>query len=171
MQTQSTPVAKQCKDCQSVLPISEFCKHNKTRDGHHIYCRKCSSLRSKRWAEKNKRGRDGENERYTRHYVKVRGLVNQIKADNHCLICGEATGCCLDFHHIEATTKELNLSKAKSVTVVIEEAIKCCILCSNCHRKLHAGLVDYSVLEPLSQESIDVSVSRYGRTLLLKDLD
>ena len=50
----------------------------------------------------------------------------------------------LEFHHIDETTKEFNISgSTKSLDRQKTEANKCYLLCANCHRELHAGLDIY----------------------------
>ena len=50
----------------------------------------------------------------------------------------------LDFHHIDASKKSFGLS-ARGVTrawdKVKAEADKCVLVCANCHRELHAGVL------------------------------
>lgn len=47
----------------------------------------------------------------------------------------------LEFHHLDPTKKETIIS-SDSITVeqAIEESKKCILLCSNCHKELHANL-------------------------------
>ena len=51
----------------------------------------------------------------------------------------------LEFHHIDPTEKELNLGgvrgNPKAWETIIIELRKCILLCSNCHREVHAGIV------------------------------
>lgn len=57
-----------------------------------------------------------------------------------CTDCGELDPACLDFHHVDSTKKDANLSVAVahwSIKRLQTEMAKCVILCSNCHRKLH----------------------------------
>ena len=63
-----------------------------------------------------------------------------------CLICGEKETCCLDFHHIDPSKKVFNVSLRNRVSneKLEEELSKCIILCANCHRKVHAGILDIS---------------------------
>jgi hypothetical protein len=43
-----------------------------------------------------------------------------------------------DFHHLESNKKEFQISsKVMSWNNLVEEAKKCVMLCSHCHRKLH----------------------------------
>lgn len=60
-----------------------------------------------------------------------------------CVICGyNKCSDALDIHHIDPSTKCFDLSSAYhlSFTSLVEEAKKCVLLCSNCHRELHAGV-------------------------------
>ena len=69
------------------------------------------------------------------------GIMNEARKDG-CVCCGEKEFICLDFHHT-AGDKELivsalvNCSEAR----IRAEIAKCVILCANCHRKVHAGLL------------------------------
>lgn len=60
-----------------------------------------------------------------------------------CLICQESEPACIDFHHLDPKTKfsgvKLMASSGYSKHRILEEVAKCVCLCSNCHRKLHAG--------------------------------
>jgi hypothetical protein len=71
---------------------------------------------------------------------------NQKWLKNHklnlsCCLCGESNIHCLDFHHLDKSTKHFNLANATSRGFgkerILAEIAKCQVLCSNCHRKLH----------------------------------
>jgi len=71
-----------------------------------------------------------------------------------CSRCGESDGSCLDFHHIDPYQKLFNVSAIgykKSKNTVMAEIAKCAVLCANCHRKLHAGVIS----SPNAQEQCD----------------
>jgi 5-methylcytosine-specific restriction endonuclease McrA len=55
--------------------------------------------------------------------------------------CSEREPVCLDFHHLEGkdmlVSKMLGMNDAR----VAQEIAKCIILCANCHRKVHAGII------------------------------
>jgi hypothetical protein len=60
-----------------------------------------------------------------------------------CSKCGEKDRVCLDFHHLDPTSKDYNVSwllRYGSKKKIIAEVQKCIVLCANCHRKLHASL-------------------------------
>ena len=38
---------KKCSKCGRTLPLSEFEKHNKAKDGYHRFCKECSTSKHK----------------------------------------------------------------------------------------------------------------------------
>lgn len=70
--------------------------------------------------------------------------VRKLKETVGCLVCGESESICLDFHHLDSSNKSATISSMlethKPLKDILNEIKKCVILCSNCHRKLHAGL-------------------------------
>lgn len=56
--------------------------------------------------------------------------------------CGESHPPCLDFHHIDPTSKVNSVTKMVTAGLaketVLAEIAKCELLCANCHRKHHA---------------------------------
>lgn len=69
-----------------------------------------------------------------------------MKYKTKCCICGEDTPCCLEVHHIR--DKEYNISQAVrhlSTKLFIKELHKTICLCSNCHKKIHNGIIKYGV--------------------------
>lgn len=80
-----------------------------------------------------------------REKKRVKGLAikNSIMRDG-CILCGENEIACLDFHHIDPETKEYSVSqllRTGSFSRAASEIEKCIVLCANCHRKLHAGVI------------------------------
>lgn len=77
--------------------------------------------------------------------TKLNLYIQNVKAKAKCEICDEAEDVCLDFHHRNPKEKRFMIAVAANMGYSIEnleaEIAKCSILCSNCHRKLHAGLV------------------------------
>lgn len=60
-----------------------------------------------------------------------------------CTRCGEDEAACLDFHHIKDKDNDVaKMAKdGASKEAILKEVTKCIVLCANCHRKLHAGVV------------------------------
>lgn len=48
------PITKVCKRCGEEHPITEFGKNNQSKDGHHIYCRKCRNEMAKQYYRNRK---------------------------------------------------------------------------------------------------------------------
>lgn len=68
-----------------------------------------------------------------------------------CQICGYKTFCgALELHHLDPKEKEFSISDALShprkVQDIGAELLKCVLLCSNCHREVHGGLHDVTLL-------------------------
>ncbi len=69
-----------------------------------------------------------------------------LEAGGKCVVCSyDRCQRALEFHHMEPGKKDFGLS-AKGLTMGIdkmrEEIKKCILVCSNCHREIHAGLLD-----------------------------
>ena len=49
-----------------------------------------------------------------------------------------------EFHHIDPTTKEFTISAGhtRSWDRMKKEIDKCVLLCANCHREVHAGILN-----------------------------
>ena len=100
--------------------------------------------------------------RLRRHMLYVMGECCQICGYNRC------SGA-LEFHHLEPTTKERNLSKnwPYSWERSKEELKKCILLCSNCHREVHLGIIDQS---KLNREHTIIAIDadrKLGKELLI----
>ena len=77
----------------------------------------------------------------TRRKIKQWGLDYKGK---QCQCCGYNTCIeALDFHHIDESTKLFSLSDHNlklDWPMIKEELDKCIVVCSNCHREIHAGI-------------------------------
>ncbi len=95
---------------------------NPDRGGY--YCVRCYSARRKR-----ERRTELKNKA-----IKYKGCK--------CAKCGYATDTsALEFHHVDASSKEFSISKhalGKPWNEVKKELDKCILLCANCHREVHS---------------------------------
>ena len=76
-----------------------------------------------------------------RRKLEIRAWWTELKSSKRCERCGEADPDCLQFHHLDPTTKEVTVSRAVagawSRERILAEVAKCEVLCANCHLKLH----------------------------------
>lgn len=98
----------------------------------------------RKWYYKNKSHALNHQKRMT----SIRRAKNSILFDSHvkpCVICSEPEPACIDFHHLDPALKVGSVSsmanQGYSEQAILTEISKCVCLCSNCHRKLHAGKV------------------------------
>lgn len=70
-------------------------------------------------------------------------LLAEAKAKG-CKLCGEREAACLDMHHVRDKEFTIGLSVHTTISAAKfkAELDKCVCLCANCHRKVHAGLVE-----------------------------
>ena len=81
----------------------------------------------------------------TRRRRKLKQMVVDHKGGK-CQACGyDKCVWALDLHNIDESTKEFSLSVrglTRSWEIIKSEADKCILVCANCHREIHSGLLD-----------------------------
>ncbi len=114
---------KICTKCGRELPIDQFNFRNKTLGTRRADCRDC------------------HNGYVKQKYQERKTMITNLKAQIKCAKCGESRGYCLDYHHIDPTTKKFTIAKfisnSTSLEGLTEEIEKCIVLCANCHREYH----------------------------------
>jgi transposase len=122
---QELPDRKICFTCKKEKNNSEFYK--RTANQLQTNCKECKKKL--------------QNEKYRifkKEMVDYKGGECQCCGYNNCFHA-------LDFHHINPKTKSFaiaNTTKRKITQEVAEELDKCILVCSNCHREIHAGYID-----------------------------
>jgi CRISPR/Cas system-associated protein Cas10 (large subunit of type III CRISPR-Cas system) len=128
-----------CNTCKTEKPETEFALKNKVTGKRSSKCKTCHAKYVKKHYKRNKAAYikraldDKENQRQKRNE-----LIQSIRKE--CAHCGENHPAVLDFHHLDPNTKDDHIASIWSRKRIIEEAKKCIVLCSNCHRKLHYEL-------------------------------
>jgi hypothetical protein len=133
---------KLCPTCKVTKPISDFNKRARSPDGYDYRCKLCQRETNKRWCSRNMQAKvDQQRQRRQDLAAKVR----DYKTQSGCILCREDDGACLDLHHRDPDQKEIDpagMSVAGwSWERMMTEIDKCVVLCANCHRKVHAGLI------------------------------
>lgn len=87
-------------------------------------------------------------EAVTKRRKKLKVMAVQLKGGK-CQVCGyDRCVSALEFHHIDEKAKEFDLSTrglTRSWEKIKNEVQKCVLVCSNCHREIHAGLAKLPV--------------------------
>lgn len=85
------------------------------------------------------------NERRRQVRVRMKKWFAEFSKNDKCINCPESDKSCLDYHHVNPSEKDRSIAdfiqKYSKIDKVIEEYKKCVCLCSNCHRKFHAGKI------------------------------
>lgn len=145
---------KFCNKCGQFKDESQFSIKNSKTGKRQSICQICHRKYSKKHYNKNKQQYIQKSVKRNKILIQQnKQLINQIKIESGCKICGENCLACLDFHHLNEKDKLLNIawSLKYSQKTLLKEISKCIVLCSNCHRKLHAGLIQVAEmgLEPI----------------------
>lgn len=123
--SQDDIIEKICADCGEVKDVSNFyIRKRRNIERYHSYCKQCVSDRTLIRQQKLKK-----------QAVEYKG--------GKCVKCGydKYIGA-LDFHHNDPSKKEFNISRKKRFKFddIKLELDKCDLICSNCHREIHAGI-------------------------------
>lgn len=136
---------KICSRCKVEKPVTEYCKYARMKDGLQPACKSCMN-------ESYAKSRNKDKQRYMdvqkSRVNDIRAKVTEWKQQQKCCRCGEDDVSCLDFHHIDPAIKDGTVSEMRnwSWERLQREIEKCIVLCSNCHRKFHAGRYELSSL-------------------------
>lgn len=131
---------KECSVCKKMLSIDNFYTHHRT--GYQSKCKGCHKIYRKKHYEDNKVKYLKKAVVYKKKEVE---WYRQLKQSSGCIICGEKEACCLDFHHIRDKKFVISTSVGRfSRKEILEEIKKCIVVCANCHRKIHAGVISDS---------------------------
>ena len=100
---------KLCNKCKKEKPLDLFHKNKSKKDGLQDCCKPCCTIRDVEHRQKHK-------EKWNAHY-KQKGREQQqwfkeIKKQYSCKKCGDKRWYVLDFHHIDPSQKEMNVSTA-----------------------------------------------------------
>lgn len=131
---------KTCSLCKKQFPIEMFAFKNKSLGKRNAMCHDCRHSRQKESYYKHHQ--TNLDRIYKRKQSNI-DWVKEIRSSLSCCICGESDESCLDFHHLDSSKKDFNIGSSsrigKSIETIKQEINKCACLCSNCHRKFHAG--------------------------------
>lgn len=143
---------KICPGCNQELSLEKFAWRNKEKGTRHSSCHECRKAIAKASYQKNK---DKIKAKALLRGIENREQAMRWKSTLSCVCCSESYTKCLDFHHIDPTTKEYDVSGligSYHLRSVLKEASKCIVVCANCHRKIHDNAIE------VTQDLIDKSM-------------
>lgn len=139
-------ITRFCTKCKKEKGLSEFGKDRKRSDGIACHCKECKRIEGReRYAKNPEPIRRRTKACRSRIRDDLRSYSDVVKQKYGCAFCAEKELCVLEYHH----KKERQYVGGRPVThmalrgrgAMIKEMNKCVVLCANCHKKVHAGLL------------------------------
>lgn len=132
---------KICSTCKKELPLDFFYANKTKKDGTQTSCKECKKkYNQKHYVDNQKRYISNAKKRKPALAL----LIRSYKLGKSCSRCLEDDIDCLQFHHLDPSVKEMNVSQTAnsgwSITRIEKEIAKCILLCANCHIKEHVRL-------------------------------
>lgn len=129
-----------CTKCLREKNDECFPYKNKAKNKRSTICKECQRAYKREHYYRNKKAHYDRNKKTI---LKLCQYIYEIKNNGSCIICGEKEISCLDFHHLYDKDMEIaRLTRRGSLIRLKREIKKCVLICSNCHRKLHAGIIN-----------------------------
>ena len=156
-------MTKKCCRCKIEKSVTDFGKMSSAKDGLQSRCKPCNRAVALDYSRKFKeRSYTNTKERKKR----ITTAISEVKRRAGCALCTESDPVCLVFHHLDPTQKELQVNGATNPSVqrIILEAVKCEVVCCNCHRKVHFGNTVIDSRRDIDLSPIEMLVPRKGRT-------
>lgn len=139
---------KTCSNCKLSKSSEKF---SKKRNKLQPWCKECNNSRSKQYYSDNKISHKKTIlERKRKTIAENQYKINKIKRMIGCICCcNESEPICLDFHHLGDKDERISVAirNCWSWDRLVREIKKCILVCSNCHRKIHAGLIESPMLD------------------------
>ena len=130
---------KCCSQCKQEKDLSEYRRDRSTKSGYTGYCKVCA----RRMQKSTYMSTYGDKVKVQNKANRQRNAdkIKEYKSTHPCVKCGETDVACLEFHHSDPTAKEFTIGNSlqRSWPKLIAEIEKCIVVCSNCHKKHHAG--------------------------------
>lgn len=130
-----------CTKCNIEKNIDEFSWRSERLNLKASECKICHKETRNAYYVEN---RKTEKARVMDRKHELSTWLQEYKKSLKCELCKEDEACCLEFHHTNPNEKEIGISLCAnhgwSIERTKKEIAKCRVLCSNCHKKVHAGV-------------------------------
>lgn len=144
-------MSKVCSKCKIEKDESEFYSNKRMPDGLDYYCKECRKTTTSHRIETY----EVEDYRDT-----AQSFIESLKTE--CCKCGEDRPWVIQFHHVNPSEKEFNISSSgtRSRAAIWKEVSKCVCLCSNCHDEFHHFFGNRPV-DPIGSLDLYLGDNRY----------
>ncbi len=142
METETSKICSRCKDEKAVEEF--YLKDSATgkRQAHCKECNKTAGYSRKAYLKDSSKAKALSKARNQKLLEENRKQLLIYFKEHPCVVCGEKDLRCLEFDHLDTTTKNFGIAQKldkynwKKLSAEIE---KCQVLCSNCHQKRTAA--------------------------------
>ena len=128
-----------------ILKLKEYYKtHTKKETADYFGVSETTVIKH---SDKKRTGSDDAKNNAKNYRLKRRTLLKQKAVEfkgGECDLCGYKKCIqALDFHHLDPFEKEFTIAGNYNISWkrIVNELKKCILVCSNCHREIHAGIV------------------------------
>ena len=133
---------KTCSVCKETKNLEHFHKRLRAKDGLSSACILCRKQIDRISYLENPKRRGSIDKARKAKTSYNRTLARRYKRFCGCFFCKEREPVALDLHHINDNKDADPSSLISGSTLKLKiEIRKCIVLCANCHRKVHAGLL------------------------------
>lgn len=133
---------KICNKCQKEQSVENYHKASRNVDGLYHTCKTCRTQIDKNYylTSDKKPKLMASNKKNRKDF---REEFHEFKRQQGCSLCSENEPYCLDYHHLRDKTMAISqmVKLGFSFENILKEIEKCILLCANCHRKVHAGIL------------------------------
>ena len=129
---------KTCTGCGETKPLTAFTNKVKSKDGKNPRCRLCTrAMVQKHYDRNGSYYRKKQLDRKRAAKLNFDAIIKKVK-DAPCADCGNKfPTCAMDFDHVRGKKRfcvSAAIGMTTNVKVLLEEIVKCEVVCSNCHR-------------------------------------
>lgn len=134
----------------SLVEIQELIEYYKTHTKQETAIKFDVSISTVNKYKENKRVKLTDEEIRSKNYTHVKTFRKKNKEraieykGGKCVVCGyNRSITAMEFHHLDPTQKDFGISSNsnRAWDKIKEELDKCVLICSNCHREVHEGII------------------------------
>ena len=116
---------KQCSKCKTIKPLDNFYLKSGRINQYLSYCKECF------------------NRQCHKYQIDKKMEIVRYKGGKCCCCDYDRNIDALEFHHVEPNKKDFNISKIRNrkLESIKHEVDKCILVCANCHKEIHSGII------------------------------